>query len=121
MGVSASNKLVVAPAQGSVLVTMLLTASSINMPGLKLKKVLVAFTDGFTLGAGENHLRSSMRSLENQGVKVFLILVHQNGESALSGYSMSDFTSEDRNGFITNDWNSLGAVAEAVQNSVCAN
>lgn len=84
------------------------------------KKVLVAFTDGFTLGAGESHLRSSMRSLENQGVKVFLILVHQNGESALSGYSMSDFVSEDRYGFITNDWNSLGAVAQAVQNSVCA-
>merc|ERR1712110_456830 len=85
------------------------------------KKVLVAFTDGFTLGAGENHLRSSMRSLENQGVKVFLILVHSAGEAALAGYSMSDFTSEDRYGFITNDWNSLGAVAEAVQNSVCAN
>jgi len=84
------------------------------------KKVLVAFTDGFTLGAGESQLRSSMRSLENQGVKVFLILVHANGESALAGYSMSDFVSEDRYGFITNDWNSLGAVAQAVQNSVCA-
>jgi len=84
------------------------------------KKVLVAFTDGFTTGAGEGHLRSSMRSLENQGVKVFLILVHASGESALAGYSMSDFVSEDRYGFITDNWNSLGDVAQAVQNSVCA-
>jgi len=84
------------------------------------KKVLVAFTDGFTLGAGENHLRSSLRDLENNGVKVFLILVHSAGESALSGYSMREFVTEDRFGFITDNWNNLGAVAEAVQNSVCA-
>jgi len=84
------------------------------------KKVLVAFTDGFTLGAGENHLRSSLRALDNDGVKVFLILVHSNGESALGGYSMSDFTTENRFGFITDNWNNLGAVATAVQNSVCA-
>merc|ERR1712147_299175 len=91
-----------------------------NSARAESKKVLVAFTDGFTLGAGENHLRSSLRALENDGVKVFLILVHSNGESALSGYSMSDFTTEDRFGFITDNWNNLGAVAAAVQNSVCA-
>jgi len=92
-----------------------------NYARAESKKVLVAFTDGFTLGAGENHLAPALRNLENKGVKVFLILVHSNGESALSGYSMSDFVSEDRYGFITDNWNSLDAVAEAVQNSVCAN
>merc|ERR1712184_61164 len=69
----------------------------------------------------EAHLRSAMRALENKDVKVFLILVHPEGESAfIDGYSISDFTSEDRFGFIANDWNSLGDVAAAVQNSVCA-
>jgi len=85
------------------------------------KKVLVAFADGFRIGKGEGNLRSAMRALENKDVKVFLILVHPEGESAfIDGYSISDFTSEDRFGFIANDWNSLGDVAAAVQNSVCA-
>jgi len=85
------------------------------------KKVLVAFTDGFTLGAGVSDLAPAMRNLENQGVKVFLILVHSSGVSALSGYNMNHFTTNAAtNGFITNNWNNLDAVAEAVQNSVCA-
>lgn len=83
------------------------------------KKVLVAFTDGFTRGAGESDLAPAMRDLEAQGVKVFLILIHGNGERALAGKSMSDFTSETQNGFITNNWANLDAVAEQVQNAVC--
>jgi len=83
------------------------------------KKVLVAFTDGFTRGAGESDLAPAMKALEEQGVKVFFILVHKYGERALQGKRMTDFTTDAQNGFITNNWENLDTVAEQVQNAVC--
>merc|ERR1712228_354655 len=86
------------------------------------KKVLIAFTDGYTPHNNEATLNQAMIDLRSKNVEIFFVLVNSGTElSALANLSMHpNFINDPAKGWQTTDWNSLGAVQEAVENAICS-
>merc|ERR1711937_1006369 len=86
------------------------------------KKVLIALTDGYTPHDNEAALNQAMMDLRSKNVEIFFILIGSGSESGLlQGLSMyPNFINDPAKGWQTNNWNSLGAVQEAVENAICS-
>merc|ERR1711937_581810 len=86
------------------------------------KKVLIALTDGYTPHDNEAALNQAMIDLRSKNVEIFFILIGSGSESGLlQGLSMyPNFINDPAKGWQTNNWNSLGAVQEAVENAICS-
>jgi len=87
-----------------------------------VKKVLIAFTDGYTRHDNEATLNQAMIDLRAIDVEVFLVLVSSSTSATpLSGLAMyPHFVNDPAKGFQAADWNSLGDVQQAVENSICS-